>query len=73
VASAAGAAGNPAWCYNIAAHPDEVQIEVDGCKVAVTAEQLHETERDEAWQHSSRALTATTPYRSCQEVSKNCN
>ena len=41
VASAAGATGNPAWYYNLAAHPDQVQIEVDGRKVPVTAEQLH--------------------------------
>jgi deazaflavin-dependent oxidoreductase (nitroreductase family) len=50
VASASGAAGNPAWYYNIAAHPDQVQIEVDGQKVAVVAEQLHGAERAEAWQ-----------------------
>ena len=49
VASAAGTAGNPAWYYNIAAHPDQVQIEVEGRKVAVTAEQLHGTDRAEAW------------------------
>ena len=50
VASAAGAKGNPAWYYNLAAHPDRVQIEVDGRKVAVTAEQLHGPEREQAWQ-----------------------
>ena len=55
VASAAGAAGNPAWYYNIAAHPDQVQIVVDGRKVAVTAEQLHGTERAEAWQQITTA------------------
>jgi deazaflavin-dependent oxidoreductase (nitroreductase family) len=49
VASAAGAPGNPAWYYNIAAHPDRVQIEVEGRKVAVAAEQLHGAERTEAW------------------------
>jgi deazaflavin-dependent oxidoreductase (nitroreductase family) len=57
VASAAGAARNPAWYYNIAAHPDQVQIEVDGRKVAVTAEQLHGAERAEAWQQ----ITTTAP------------
>ncbi len=57
VASAAGAARNPAWYYNIAAHPDEVQIEVDGRTIPVTAEQLHEAERDEAWQQ----ITAAAP------------
>jgi deazaflavin-dependent oxidoreductase (nitroreductase family) len=50
VASANGAAGNPAWYYNIAAHPDQVRIEVEGRKVAVVAEQLHGAERAEAWQ-----------------------
>jgi deazaflavin-dependent oxidoreductase (nitroreductase family) len=49
VASAAGAAGNPAWYYNIAAHPDQVQIEVEGRKVAVVAEQLHGAERAAWW------------------------
>src|SRR6266568_3019614 len=39
VASANGAIGNPAWYYNIAAHPDKVQIEVDGRKIPVAAEQ----------------------------------
>jgi len=55
VASAAGAAGNPAWYYNIAAHPDQVQIEVEGRKVAVVAEQLHGAERAEAWQQITTA------------------
>ena len=57
VASAAGAKGNPAWYYNIAAHPDQVQIEVEGRTVAVVAEQLHGTERAEAWQQ----ITAAAP------------
>ncbi|MEE3754859.1 nitroreductase/quinone reductase family protein [Mycobacterium intracellulare] len=57
VASAAGAARNPAWYYNIAAHPDEVHIEVAGRKLAVTAEQLSGTTREEAW----RQITAASP------------
>jgi deazaflavin-dependent oxidoreductase (nitroreductase family) len=57
VASAAGAAGNPAWYYNIAAHPDKVQIEVDGRTLAVVAEQLHGAERAEAWEQ----IVATAP------------
>ena len=57
VAAAGGTAVNPAWYYNIAAHPDKVQIEVQGRKVAVTAEQLHGAERAEAWQQ----ITATSP------------
>jgi deazaflavin-dependent oxidoreductase (nitroreductase family) len=55
VASAGGAARNPAWYYNIAAHPDQVQIEVEGRKVAVAAEQLHGAEREEAWQQITTA------------------
>lgn len=50
VASAAGAARNPAWYHNIAAHPDSVKIEVDGRTVPVSAEQLHGAEREQAWQ-----------------------
>jgi deazaflavin-dependent oxidoreductase (nitroreductase family) len=57
VAAAAGAARNPAWYHNIAAHPDRVQIEVDGRKIRVTARQLHGAERTEAW----RQVTAATP------------
>ena len=50
VASAAGAPKNPAWYYNIAAHPDKVKIETAGRTISVTAEQLHGPERDAAWQ-----------------------
>lgn len=57
VASANGAARNPAWYHNIAAHPDEVQVEVEGRTIAVTAEQLHGAERDKAWQQ----ITAAAP------------
>jgi deazaflavin-dependent oxidoreductase (nitroreductase family) len=34
VASAAGAARNPAWFHNLAAHPDKVWMEMPGRKVA---------------------------------------
>jgi deazaflavin-dependent oxidoreductase (nitroreductase family) len=57
VASAAGAARNPAWYHNIAANPDQVKIELNGRTIPVTAEQLHGTERDEAW----RQITAAAP------------
>jgi deazaflavin-dependent oxidoreductase (nitroreductase family) len=57
VASAAGAAHNPAWYHNIAAHPGKVRIEVNGRIVPVTAEQLHGTERGEAW----RQIVAAAP------------
>lgn len=57
VASAAGAANNPAWYYNVAAHPDQVQIETAGGSEAVVAEQLHGTEREQAW----RQITTAAP------------
>jgi deazaflavin-dependent oxidoreductase (nitroreductase family) len=57
VASAAGAAKNPAWYYNVAAHPDQVQIEMAGRKVAVTADQLQGPAREDAW----RQIVAASP------------
>jgi deazaflavin-dependent oxidoreductase (nitroreductase family) len=57
VAAANGGARNPAWYHNIAADPDKVQIETPGRKVPVIAEQLHGTEREEAW----RQITAAAP------------
>jgi deazaflavin-dependent oxidoreductase (nitroreductase family) len=56
VASAAGAPRNPAWYYNLAAHPDQVRIDVGGRTVEVVAAQLHGEERDRAWQR----ITATS-------------
>jgi deazaflavin-dependent oxidoreductase (nitroreductase family) len=49
VASAAGAAANPAWYLNLAAHPDQVTVEQGGRKVAVTPQELHGAERAAAW------------------------
>ena len=62
VASAAGAPKNPAWYYNIAAHPDRVQIETAGRTVAVTAEQLHGAARDEAWKQITTAAERFAQY-----------
>jgi deazaflavin-dependent oxidoreductase (nitroreductase family) len=62
VASAAGAQGNPAWYYNLAAHPDQVQIEVGGQKIPVTAEQLHGTDREQAWQQIVAAVPRFAGY-----------
>lgn len=49
-ASGAGSAANPAWYHNLAAHPDQAEIETSGRKVNVTATQLAGAERDAAWQ-----------------------
>ena len=55
VASASGAARNPSWYFNLAAHPDQARIEFAGQRIEVTAEQLHGPERDAAW----KEITAT--------------
>lgn len=62
VASAAGAQGNPAWYYNLAGHPDQVQIEVGGRKIPVTAEQLHGADREQAWQQIVAAVPRFAGY-----------
>jgi deazaflavin-dependent oxidoreductase (nitroreductase family) len=49
VASASGAAKNPAWYRNIRAHPDRVRIEYAGQRIDVVPEQLHGAERAAAW------------------------
>lgn len=55
VASAGGQQKNPAWYHNLAAHPDQAQIEVGGKTVNVTASQLVGEERDVAWQRITTA------------------
>ena len=62
VAAANGAARNPAWYHNLAAHPDNVRIEVDGRTIRVTAEQLHGTERAQAWQEIATATPRFAQY-----------
>ena len=57
VASSGGSAANPAWYHNLAAHPDQAQIEVGGKTVKVTATQLNGPERAAAWQR----ITAAKP------------
>jgi len=56
-ASANGAANIPAWYHNLAAAPDKARIEINGATIPVSAEQLHGTEREAAWQ----TLTAAIP------------
>ena len=49
IASAGGTVNNPAWYHNLAAHPDQAEVEVGGRRVAVTATQLSGAERQAAW------------------------
>jgi len=55
VASAGGMVSNPAWYHNIAAHPDQVWIEVGGRKLHVTPQQLEGDERERAWQRITQS------------------
>ncbi len=48
VASKGGSATHPAWYVNLARRPDDVSIEIDGKKMAVTPESLHGEERERA-------------------------
>ena len=48
VASKAGADRHPAWYHNLTAHPD-VEVEVDGGLVAVSAHEAEGLEREELW------------------------
>jgi deazaflavin-dependent oxidoreductase (nitroreductase family) len=57
VASANGAAHNPAWYHNVAAHPEQVRVVVDGVEQPVRAEQVHGAEREQAW----ASVCATAP------------
>lgn len=59
VASAAGSAHNPGWYLNLAAHPDQVWIELPHRKLKVAPEQLDGTRREESWQ---RIISAQPRY-----------
>jgi len=61
-ASANAAVDNPAWYYNLAAHPDQVSIEVSGKIIPVTAVQLHGAEREQAWQQITTAAPRFAQY-----------
>jgi deazaflavin-dependent oxidoreductase (nitroreductase family) len=50
VASSAGSARHPGWYHNLAAHPDQVWIEMAGQQFRVTPEQLDGDRREQAWQ-----------------------
>ena len=57
VASFGGAARHPGWYHNIAAHPDQVWVEVRGVTHRVEAEQLEGPAYEAAWAH----VTARSP------------
>ncbi len=62
VASAGGAAQHPSWYHNIAAHPDQVQVEVGGTEHRVLVKQLDGEERAEAWSRVVEHVTRFEGY-----------
>lgn len=64
IAAYAGAVNNPAWYYNIAAHPDRVSIELEGRVYDVTVDELHGQERERAW---TRIVAANDRFAKYQE------
>ena len=44
-----GADRNPAWYYNIVAHPDDLGVEIDSEALDATAEILREPERSDVY------------------------
>ena len=61
-ASANAAVDNPAWYYNLAAHPDQVSIEVNGQAIDVIAEQLRGAEREDAWRQITTSARRFAEY-----------
>jgi deazaflavin-dependent oxidoreductase (nitroreductase family) len=64
VASAAGSAHNPDWYHNLAAHPDQVWIELPQRQLRVTPEQLEGARREACWR---RIIQAQPGYASYQQ------
>jgi deazaflavin-dependent oxidoreductase (nitroreductase family) len=49
VASKAGAEHHPSWFHNVRAHPDAVEVELGGERIAVNPRIVEGAERDEMW------------------------
>jgi deazaflavin-dependent oxidoreductase (nitroreductase family) len=57
VASFAGSVQHPAWFFNMARHPEDTWVEVDGRRVKATPSTLAGEERERAW----ASITAKSP------------
>jgi deazaflavin-dependent oxidoreductase (nitroreductase family) len=64
VASAGGAPKNPAWFYNIGAHPEALSIDVGGSNVPVAAARLAGADRESAWKTITTASPQFSKYES---------
>lgn len=63
IAALAGAARNPAWLHNLAAHPDATVRFPDGPPIAVHAETLEGADLDAAWKRLEREAPEFPKYR----------
>jgi deazaflavin-dependent oxidoreductase (nitroreductase family) len=54
VASRGGTPDHPAWFYNLAKHPDRVEIEFQGRKTAAVPQTLTGDDRAAAWERITR-------------------
>ncbi len=63
IAALAGAARNPAWLHNLAAHPDATVRFPDGPPIAVHAETLEGADLDAAWKRLEREAPEFPNYR----------
>jgi len=61
-AAAGGAMRHPSWYRNLAAAPDRASIFVAGEEIPVRAEELHDAEREAAWQEIVRASPRFAAY-----------
>lgn len=62
IASAAGAAKNPDWYFNLAAHPERARVVLDGEEFPVEAEELHGNEREGHWHQIAAASPGFARY-----------
>ena len=65
--SKGGAPRNPAWVYNLAAHPDATVVLADGSRVPVHAERLAGAALDRAWERLADEAPEFPAYRSTTE------
>jgi len=64
IGSLGGADRNPAWVYNLAAHPDATVVLADGERIAVRAQRLGGEELDQAWARAAVEAPEYVAYRS---------
>lgn len=62
VASFGGATHHPAWFVNMARHPEDVWVEVEGRRVHVTPHSLTGEERRQAWERITAQSARFTAY-----------